>query len=80
MGSGSEKLVELDRRVLLAGVPSVVPFGPEMRIVNDPASVLGGTFAPLWLMVRKRLGKICRQAAVSTPPENGARIALTRLH
>ena len=26
--SGSEKLLELVRRVVLAGVPSVVPFGP----------------------------------------------------
>ena len=52
-GSGSEKLLELFRRVLLAGVPSVVPFGPEMRIVDDPAGVLDGTFALLWLRVRK---------------------------
>jgi hypothetical protein len=33
-----------------------------MRIVDDPAGVLGGTFAPSWLMVRKRPGKICPPA------------------
>jgi hypothetical protein len=41
-----------------------------MRIIDDPAGVLGGTFAPLWLTGRKRPGKICRQAAVSVPPAN----------
>jgi hypothetical protein len=32
-----------------------------MRIVDDPAGVLDGTFAALWLRVRKRPGKICRE-------------------
>jgi uncharacterized protein (DUF58 family) len=44
-----------------------------MRIVDDPAGVLGGTLTRLWLMVRKRPGKICRQAAVSVLPANPRR-------
>jgi hypothetical protein len=51
-----------------------------MRIVDDPAGVLDGTFARSWLTVRKRPGKICRRPAVSAPPENGSQMELTQFH
>jgi hypothetical protein len=49
-----------------------------MRIVDDPAGVLGGTFAPLWLTVRKRPGKICRRAAVSAPAANREQMKIAK--
>jgi hypothetical protein len=51
-----------------------------MRIVDDPAGVLEGTFTPSWLMVRKRPGKICRRPAVSAAPENGRQTVQKQFH
>jgi len=50
VSSGNEKLLELVRRAIGARALSVVPFGPEMRMMYSP---LCGQLHPSWLMMRK---------------------------
>ena len=59
---GSSYPERLVRFTLFAGVPSVVPFGPVMRMVWSRKASLARSFVRPWLMRRKQAGKICRLA------------------
>jgi hypothetical protein len=54
----------LVRFTLLEDVPSVVPFGPVMRMVWSRKPCLVRSFVQPWLTRRKQAGKICRPTLV----------------